>query len=166
MSHGVWIPGPQLKLSRCAQYKLCYHILFFSDEGRIAAAAAASSPVPLLPFWARVREFAYDDGNSTKKADAAGSFDGGLPMVVYPNSLPEAFESVEVPTGAKQGEGRCGLLSRKLSAFIGPGYMVAVGYMDPGNWATDIAGGAQFRYTLLFVVLLSSLLAMFLQVRR
>lgn len=52
---------------------------------------------------------------------------------------------------------------RRLLAFSGPGYMVAVGYMDPGNWATDIAGGSRFGYQLLSVVLLSSLLAMFLQ---
>jgi manganese transport protein len=52
---------------------------------------------------------------------------------------------------------------RKLMAFGGPGYLVAVGYMDPGNWATDIAGGSVFGYTLLSVVLLSSLMAMVLQ---
>jgi manganese transport protein len=52
---------------------------------------------------------------------------------------------------------------RKLGAFAGPGYLVAVGYMDPGNWATDIAGGSAFGYTLLSVVLLSSLMAMVLQ---
>ena len=52
---------------------------------------------------------------------------------------------------------------RKLLAFSGPGYLVAVGYMDPGNWATDIEGGSRFGYTLLSVVLLSSLMAMLLQ---
>jgi hypothetical protein len=52
---------------------------------------------------------------------------------------------------------------RKLGAFAGPGYLVAVGYMDPGNWATDIAGGSAFGYTLLSVILLSSLMAMVLQ---
>jgi manganese transport protein len=52
---------------------------------------------------------------------------------------------------------------RKLLAFWGPGLMVAVGYMDPGNWATDIAGGAQFGYTLLSVILISNLFAMLLQ---
>jgi len=70
-------------------------------------------------------------------------------------SLPEAFRSIRVPTGA-------GFL-RRLLAFAGPGYLIAVGYMDPGNWATDVAGGSQFGYTLLSVVLLSSLMAMFLQ---
>ncbi len=54
---------------------------------------------------------------------------------------------------------------RTLAAYVGPGYMIAVGYMDPGNWATDIAGGALYQYSLLSTVLLSSLLAIFLQVR-
>src|SRR5437667_5432428 len=52
---------------------------------------------------------------------------------------------------------------RKLLAFAGPGYLVAVGYMDPGNWATDLAGGSQFGYTLLSVVLISNLMAIILQ---
>lgn len=70
-------------------------------------------------------------------------------------SLPEVFASVRVPER--------GGFWRKLAAFVGPGLMVAVGYMDPGNWATDIAGGARYGYTLLTVVLLSSLFAMLLQ---
>src|SRR4026207_305709 len=52
---------------------------------------------------------------------------------------------------------------RKLLAFSGPGYLVAVGYMDPGNWATDLAGGSAFGYTLLSVILLSNLMAILLQ---
>lgn len=52
---------------------------------------------------------------------------------------------------------------RKLLAFSGPGYMVAVGYMDPGNWATDLAGGSQFGYTLLSVILISNFMAILLQ---
>ncbi|MFN8354029.1 MAG: Nramp family divalent metal transporter [Spirosomataceae bacterium] len=70
-------------------------------------------------------------------------------------SLPEVHASVQVPHGAG--------FWRKLWAFTGPGLMVAVGYMDPGNWATDIAGGARFGYTLLSVILLSNLFAMLLQ---
>jgi manganese transport protein len=70
-------------------------------------------------------------------------------------SLPESHASVHVPRGAS--------FWRKALAFAGPGYMVAVGYMDPGNWATDIAGGARFGYTLLSVVLLSNLMAILLQ---
>jgi manganese transport protein len=70
-------------------------------------------------------------------------------------SLPEAHRTVAVPAGAS--------VWRKILAFVGPGYMVAVGYMDPGNWATDIAGGSRFGYTLLSVVLLSNLMAILLQ---
>ncbi len=70
-------------------------------------------------------------------------------------SLPEAHRTVAIPAGASAW--------RKALAFAGPGYMVAVGYMDPGNWATDLAGGARFGYTLLSVVLLSNLMAILLQ---
>ena len=73
----------------------------------------------------------------------------------HTNSLPEVFSSINVPADAG--------FWRKLFAFAGPGLMVAVGYMDPGNWATDIAGGAQFGYTLLSVILISNLFAMILQ---
>src|SRR4051794_1878937 len=52
---------------------------------------------------------------------------------------------------------------RKLLAFLGPGYLVAVGYMDPGNWATSLAGGSRFGYALLTVALLSNLMAIVLQ---
>ena len=71
------------------------------------------------------------------------------------NSLPESFASVFVPKDATGW--------RKLMAFAGPGLMVAVGYMDPGNWATDIAGGSKFGYTLLSVILISNLFAILLQ---
>src|SRR5436853_271911 len=52
---------------------------------------------------------------------------------------------------------------KRLLAFMGPGYLVSVGYMDPGNWATDISGGSKFGYTLLFVILLSNVMAIVLQ---
>ena len=70
-------------------------------------------------------------------------------------SLPEVFRSVKVPEGA--------VWWRKLAAFTGPGFLVAVGYMDPGNWATDLAGGSAFGYTLLSVILLSNVMAVILQ---
>ena len=70
-------------------------------------------------------------------------------------SLPESHRTIGVPAGAS--------FWRKLLAFSGPGYLVAVGYMDPGNWATDLAGGSQFGYTLLSVILLSNLMAILLQ---
>lgn len=69
-------------------------------------------------------------------------------------SLQEVYRSVPVAKG--------GFL-RKLLAFAGPGYLVAVGYMDPGNWATDLAGGSRFGYTLLSIVLLSNMMAVLLQ---
>ena len=71
------------------------------------------------------------------------------------NSLPEVYSSISVPKKAT--------FWRKYLAFAGPGLMVAVGYMDPGNWATDIAGGAQFGYTLLSVILISNIFAIILQ---
>jgi manganese transport protein len=70
-------------------------------------------------------------------------------------SLPESHRSIPITPGLGW--------FKKILAFAGPGYLVAVGYMDPGNWATDIGGGARFGYTLLSVVLLSNLMAMLLQ---
>ena len=70
-------------------------------------------------------------------------------------SLPEVHRSILVPTTAS--------FWRKLLAFSGPGFLVAVGYMDPGNWATDFQGGAQFGYTLLSVIMISNLMAILLQ---
>jgi manganese transport protein len=70
-------------------------------------------------------------------------------------SLPEAHRSIPISHTASW--------IRKVLAFAGPGYLVAVGYMDPGNWATDIGGGSKFGYTLLSVILISNLMAMFLQ---
>ena len=70
-------------------------------------------------------------------------------------SLPEVHRSVVVPAA--------GSFWRKLAAFSGPGFLVAVGYMDPGNWATDLQGGAQFGYTLLSVILVSNFMAILLQ---
>jgi manganese transport protein len=70
-------------------------------------------------------------------------------------SLPEVHRTVPVPL--------TGSFWRKMAAFAGPGYLVAVGYMDPGNWATDLAGGARYGYTLLSVIMLSNLMAILLQ---
>src|SRR5690242_21897862 len=70
-------------------------------------------------------------------------------------SLGEVHESID-PSKAK---GRW----RKIAAFLGPAYLVSVGYMDPGNWATDLAGGSQFGYKLIWVLLMSNLMALLLQ---
>src|ERR1041385_7047768 len=70
-------------------------------------------------------------------------------------SLSEVFGSIRTrPTGS---------FWRKLVAFLGPGYLVAVGYMDPGNWATSLAGGSKFGYALLTIALLSNIMAILLQ---
>jgi manganese transport protein len=69
-------------------------------------------------------------------------------------SLAEVYRSVPIGSTSKW---------RKILAFAGPGYLVAVGYMDPGNWATDLAGGSRFGYTLLSVILISNLMAVLLQ---
>jgi manganese transport protein len=70
-------------------------------------------------------------------------------------SLPEVHASVRLS--------RSPFFWRRLLGFIGPGFLISVGYMDPGNWATDIAGGARFGYTLLFVIMASNLMAILLQ---
>ncbi len=70
-------------------------------------------------------------------------------------SLPEVNASVRISTST--------IGWRRLLGFLGPGFLISVGYMDPGNWATDIAGGSRFGYTLLFVVMLSNLMAILLQ---
>ena len=69
--------------------------------------------------------------------------------------LVEVFRSIRLPSNASAW--------RRFLTFVGPGYLVAVGYMDPGNWATSLAGGSQFGYTLLFVALLSNIMAIILQ---
>ncbi len=81
---------------------------------------------------------------------SAASWAGG-----WSAGLDGSFRSIAVPPQAGYW--------RKLAAFAGPGYLVAVGYMDPGNWATDIAGGSRFGYALLSVIFLSNFVAMFLQ---
>lgn len=77
------------------------------------------------------------------------------PLNLPQPSLPEVYASVSVS--------RSPFYWKRLLAFLGPGFLVSVGYMDPGNWATDIAGGSKFGYTLLFVIMLSNLMAILLQ---
>ena len=69
--------------------------------------------------------------------------------------LQEIFRTIRVPGGGSN--------VRKMAAFVGPGYLVAVGYMDPGNWATSLAGGSKFGYALLFIALMSNIMAIILQ---
>ncbi|MBA3645695.1 MAG: Nramp family divalent metal transporter [Gemmatimonadaceae bacterium] len=89
----------------------------------------------------------------TEEIEAASAGPGWRRARVTP-SLSEVYRSVPVSKGSWW---------RKILAFAGPGYLVAVGYMDPGNWATDLAGGSKFGYTLLWVILASNLMAILLQ---
>ena len=91
--------------------------------------------------------------NSTPETHQASAEPGWRHTRVAP-SLQEVYRTVPVARAS---------FYRKLLAFAGPGYLVAVGYMDPGNWATDLAGGSRFGYTLLSVVLLSNIMAVLLQ---
>jgi len=86
---------------------------------------------------------------------SSGYADVAAPRVGAVPSLPEAHRTIPILAGASW--------FRKVFAFAGPGYLVAVGYMDPGNWATDIEGGSKFAYALLSVIVLSNFMAMFLQ---
>ena len=92
---------------------------------------------------------------SDHETDASLTTPGGWRSPRSAPSLREVHGSVVVPFDAG--------FWRKLLAFAGPGYLVAVGYMDPGNWATDLAGGARYGYTLLSVILISNLMAILLQ---
>jgi len=91
-------------------------------------------------------------GGETTAAPASGAV---APRATRMPSLPEAHRTIAITPGLSW--------FKKILAFAGPGYLVAVGYMDPGNWATDIGGGSKFGYTLLSVILLSNLMAMLLQ---
>lgn len=71
-------------------------------------------------------------------------------------SLSEVHQSIDTTTGTKTG-------FKKILSFLGPAYLISVGYMDPGNWATDLAGGSKFGYTLIWVLLMSNLMALLLQ---
>jgi manganese transport protein len=93
-----------------------------------------------------------DDANPQRPLPQPG--EAGWRHARVAPSLAEVYRSVPVSHAT---------VWRKMLAFAGPGYLVAVGYMDPGNWATDLAGGSAFGYTLLCVILLSNLMAILLQ---
>jgi len=94
-------------------------------------------------------------GSTPAGGGAARHQTRGWRAAAHGPSLPEAHRSVLVP--------RTFGFWRKLFAYSGPGFLVAVGYMDPGNWATDLAGGSRFGYTLLSVIFVSNLMAILLQ---
>jgi manganese transport protein len=87
--------------------------------------------------------------------NAINSTDAAWHSNVAQPSLPEVHSSLPVP--------KTSAVLRKLLAFAGPGFLIAVGYMDPGNWATDLAGGSRYNYTLLSVIMLSNFMAILLQ---
>jgi manganese transport protein len=95
--------------------------------------------------------------NSTKELDRTVRYAPGVGWRRKTEhvSLPEVHRSIVIPATAS--------FWRKLFAFSGPGFLVAVGYMDPGNWATDLAAGAKFGYALLAIVMISNLMAILLQ---
>jgi manganese transport protein len=93
--------------------------------------------------------------NPQLETELSVSTAGAAPRAGALPSLPEVHRTIPIAAGASW--------FRKVLAFAGPGYLVAVGYMDPGNWATDIGGGSKFGYTLLSVIVLSNLMAMILQ---
>ena len=103
----------------------------------------------------KTEEQSQTDAASQVAPAPAAAPGSGWRLAGSEKSLPEAHASVRVPKALG--------FWRKLLAFSGPGYLVAVGYMDPGNWATGIAGGSRFGYTLLSVIALSSLMAILLQ---
>jgi len=92
---------------------------------------------------------------TTDSAKPTPEIDPGWRHARSAESLPEVHRSIAVPANAS--------FWRKVLAFSGPGFLVAVGYMDPGNWATDLAGGAKFGYSLLAVIMMSNLMAILLQ---
>ncbi len=104
---------------------------------------------PTVPPQVEMEPAVSGESSSSIFSPAAWRHDVAMP------SLPEVHRTIHIAPGASW--------LRKMLAFAGPGYLVAVGYMDPGNWATDIGGGSKFGYALLSVVLISNLMAMFLQ---
>jgi manganese transport protein len=104
---------------------------------------------PTVPPQLEMEPRVGGESSSSIFSPAAWRHDVAMP------SLPEVHRTIHIAPGASW--------IRKMLAFAGPGYLVAVGYMDPGNWATDIGGGSKFGYALLSVVLISNLMAMFLQ---
>jgi manganese transport protein len=104
---------------------------------------------PTFPPQLEAETAASAESSAAVSSSSAGPRAANLP------SLPESHRSIPISHTASW--------IRKVLAFAGPGYLVAVGYMDPGNWATDIGGGSKFGYTLLSVILISNLMAMFLQ---
>jgi manganese transport protein len=106
-------------------------------------------------FYIAINSHYHLQGRYARSGYRETSVGGAWRRAAGEPSLAEVYRSVHVSRGAPGW--------RKAIAFLGPGYLVAVGYMDPGNWATSLAGGAKFGYALLFVALLSIIMAIVLQ---
>lgn len=100
-------------------------------------------------------EVRYSAGMDARSPDLTPDTAGWRADAPVTKSLAEVNATIAIPAAGRWW--------RRLLAFVGPGYLVSVGYMDPGNWATDLAGGSKFGYTLLSVILLSNLMAILLQ---
>jgi manganese transport protein len=120
----------------------------------LAALAGGGVAAPGVPERGGAAGAAGAEGDAPGDPAAPAGLEAGWRRTRPSPSLAESYRSVPVAGGSWW---------RKLLAFAGPGYLVAVGYMDPGNWATDLAGGSRFGYTLLSVILLSNLMAVVLQ---
>src|SRR5690606_24957224 len=118
---------------------------------KIEIATANYRNVPLLMSAKRLQD---NDPAPAARAVSSTPRELGWRRPRLTPSLAESYRTVPVSGGGWW---------RKFLAFAGPGYMVAVGYMDPGNWATDLAGGSAFGYRLLSVILLANLMAVVLQ---
>lgn len=129
-------------------------------------AAGISSINPAADLATKDVAITVDQDDAASRTDSQASLFTDMPEELKPltgwrqkqlePSLPEAHSTMRVPNM------NAGCF-KKLIAFSGLGFIIAIGYMDPGNWATDMSGGAKFGYTLLFVILLANLAAMFLQ---
>ena len=119
-----------------------------------SAARSVPPDAPVVPAVGTGGDASAGSGGATTPTPGTGVPTAGWRRTREAPSLAEAYRSVPVDATTR---------FRKLLAFAGPGYLVAVGYMDPGNWATDLAGGSRFGYTLLFVILASNLMAVLLQ---
>lgn len=108
-----------------------------------------------MSFWVAIEEDIGRYMDRTSDSSPALRIDEQLPSLNHSHlSLEDVHRSVHIPSGQWW---------RRLFAFAGPAYMVSVGYMDPGNWATDIEGGARFGYSLIWILLMSNMMAVLLQ---
>lgn len=111
------------------------------------------TPIQSIKSVKSVKSVQSEQSEQSVKSEP--SFRGNWRRERHANSLAESHRTIHIPKGVST--------LRKFLAFAGPGFLVAVGYMDPGNWATDLAGGARFGYTLLSVILISNFMAIILQ---